>query len=161
MKKIIKILLKVIAFVVILFVLFIFRSSFASLFSKIIGISKTDIAEPIFVMENTNKKLLNDENTEVDYYFNIKNFTDNKRSQTDLKYIIEIQPKLDSAISLTLYKDNKIIKLDKQKTDYIEIKHDSNTTHSYRLNVKYEREKSNSTTDIKENVFIKASAIQS
>ena len=111
-------------------------------------------------MENTEKKLLNDENTEVDYYFNIKNFNENGKSQTDLKYIIEIQPNLDPTISLTLYKDNEIIKLEKQKTDYIEIKHDTNITHSYRLNVKYEREKSNSTTDIKENVFIKASAIQ-
>lgn len=160
MKKIIKILLKVIAFVLILFLLFIFRSSFASFFSKIRGTSTTDIAEPIFVMENTEKKLLNDENTEVDYYFNIKNFNENGKSQTDLKYIIEIQPNLDPTINLTLYKDNEIIKLEKQKTDYIEIKHDTNITHSYRLKVKYEREKSNSTTDIKENVFIKASAIQ-
>ena len=103
MKKIIKILLTIIAFVIIIFILLMFRNSFASFFSKITGNSSTEVAEPIFIMENTEKKLLNDENTEVEYYFNIKNFNSNgNRSENDLKYYIEIQPIVDPSITFTL-----------------------------------------------------------
>lgn len=162
MKKIIKILLTIIAFVIIIFILLMFRNSFASFFSKITGNSSTEVAEPIFIMENTEKKLLNDENTEVEYYFNIKNFNSNgNRSENDLKYYIEIQPIVDPSITFTLYKDGTIVTLNNQKTDYIELTKDNDVTHSYKLKVKYEREKTNSTIDIKENIYIKAYAIQS
>lgn len=162
MNKIIKILILVLALLIALIFLFSYQNSFSSFFSKITGDSSTKVASPIFVMESSEKKILNDENTEVDYYFNIKNFNiDNTRSQTDLKYTIEITPKLDTSIILTLYKDNQVIGLNNQKTGLIELKQDSNKTHSYRLNVKYDRERTNATTDIKENIFIKASAIQS
>ena len=161
MKKIIKFLLILLVLLLIILALFMFRNSFSSFISKITGKSTTEVANPIFVMENTEKKVLNDENTELNYYFSIKNYNDNgERSQTDLKYIIEILPTLDSSIVLTLYKDNQIISLKNQKTDYIVIEQDSNITHNYRLNVKYDREKTNSTTDINESIYIKASAIQ-
>lgn len=161
MKNTIKILIIILALLILLIFLLSYKNSFSSFFSKISGSSDTEVAEPIFVMENSEKKYLNDENSEVDYYFTIKNFdTNNKRSETDLKYTIEITPKVDSSIVLTLYKDNKIVSLKKQKTALIEMKQSSNVTHSYRLNVKYDREKTNSTTDIRENIFIKASANQ-
>ena len=161
MKKTIKTLSIIIAIFIIIFVLFIFKNSFSSFMSKIKGESTTEIANQIFIMENSDKQILNDENTEIDYYFTIKNYNeDGERSQTDLKYIIEILPTLDKSIILTLYKDNEIIILENQKTDYIDIKQDSNQVHQYRLNVKYDREKADSTVDIKENIYIKASAIQ-
>ena len=162
MKNIIKIILSLIAIVIICIIMFLNNNTFATFISKITGDSKTEIAEPIFIMQNTNKKTLNDENTEVNYYFNIKNFNDDgQRSQTDLKYYIEIQPVVDPSIIFTLYKDNEIIQLNSQKTDYIELSKDNDITHSYILKVKYEREKTNATVDIKENIFIKACAIQS
>ena len=136
MKKTIKILISIIALLIILIILFMFKDSFSSFISKINGKSETEVAEPIFLMVNSDKKVLNDTNTEIDYYFTIKNFDNNQRSQTDLKYIIEILPKLDSSIILTLYKDNELITLNNQKTDYIDLKHDSNKTQTYKLNVK-------------------------
>ena len=162
MKKIIKIMLVIIALIILLIVLFMNRDTFASFISKIAGKSSTEVAEPIFIMENTEKKLLNDNNTEVDYYFTIKNFnSNNERTQTDLKYYIEIQANVDESIIFTLYRDNTVVPLSNKKTNYINLEKDNNITHSYRLNVKYDREKSNSTIDIKENIFIKANAIQS
>ncbi len=162
MKKIIKILIFILALLVTLIVLLSYRNTFSNFFSKITGNSNTEVATPIFIMENSEKKVLNDEHTEVDYYFTIKNFDmNNNRSQTDLQYTIEITPKLDPSIILTLYKDNQVIGLNNQKTGLIELKQNSNTTHSYRLNVRYDRERTDATTDIRENIFIKASANQS
>lgn len=162
MKNTIKILIIILALLILLIFLLSYKNTFSSFFSKITGKSNTEVAEPIFLMENSEKKVLNDNNTEIDYYFTIKNFNaDNKRSETDLTYTIEITPKVNSSIILTLYRDNQIITLNNQKTALIEMKQNSNTTHSYRLNVKYDREKTNATTDIKENIFIKASASQS
>ena len=75
--------------------------------------------------------------------------------------MIEITPNLDKSIILTLYKDNEVINLNNQKTDYIEMKHDSNEIHTYRLHIKYDRDETDSTSDIKENIYIKACAVQS
>lgn len=161
MNKIIKFLFFLLIFLILLNCLLMYKNSFSTFFSKITGKSDTAIAEPIFAMENSEKKVLNDTNTEVDYYFTIKNYENGKKSQVDLKYFIEISPKQDSTIVLTLYKDNKMIPLKNQKTDYIEIKQESNQTHEYRLNIKYDKESPNAIKDIQENVFIKASAIQS
>lgn len=89
MKKIIKILIIILALLLILIFLLSYKNSFSNFFSKITGVVTTDVATPIFIMENSEKKILNDENTEVDYYFTIKNFdVNNNRSQTDLEYTI-------------------------------------------------------------------------
>lgn len=161
MKKNIKILGITIILFIIIFSLFMFRSSLSAFISQIMGKSTTEIANQIFIMEESDKKFLNDENTEVDYYFTIKNFNkDGERSQVDLKYIIEILPTLDKSIILTLYKNEEIITLKNQKTEYIEMKQDSDKIDQYRLNVKYDRDKSDSTVDIKQNIYIKANAIQ-
>lgn len=162
MKRTIKILITIIAIAIIIFILLMFRNTFASFFTKITGNSSAKVAEPVFIMESNEKKILNDENTEVEYCFNIKNFNDNgTRSENDLKYYIEIQPVVDPSIVFTLYKDGNIVELNNQKTDYIELTKDNDTIHTYKLKVKYEREKTNSTKDIKENIYIKAYAIQS
>lgn len=159
-KKTITLLLLLIL-IVLLILLLIHKNTVASYLSNITGKSITKIASPVFVMETTDKKLLNDDNTEIDYLFNIKNFNENgERNQANLKYYIEISPKLDSTITLTLYKDNVIVPLNNQKTDYIDLSVEDNIIHEYRLNLKYEREKSNSTTDIKESIFIKSCAVQ-
>ena len=161
MKKTIKIILSILI-LIILIILLMYKGTFSSFIAKINGSSETQVAEPIFVMENTDKKILDDEHTELDYYFTIKNFNSNNvRTQTDLKYYIEIQPKVDDTIILTLYRDNTIIPLNNQRTNYIDLGNASNITHSYRLHVKYDRDRNDSTEDIKENIFIKAYAVQS
>lgn len=161
-KKIINIVLIIIVLILLLIGLLMYKNTLASYKSKITGNAETQIADPIFVMENTQSQQLNDDNTEVNYYFNIKNFNERgEKTQTDLKYYIEIQPQVDSAISLTLYKDDIEVPLHNQRTDYIDLTKDANITHTYRLKVKYNRDNTTSTKDIKENIYIRASAIQS
>lgn len=160
MNKVIKTLLFLLVFLILLNILLMYKNSFSSYISKITGKSTTIISEPIFIMEDSGKKSLNDSNTEIDYYFTIKNF-ENKRSEVDLKYFIEISPKQENFIVLTLYRDDVAVTLNDQKTNLIEMNHNSSETHKYRLNVKFDKEKTNSTINLKDNIYIKATAMQS
>lgn len=158
-KKKIKIL--IIALCLILFILSIFTTdTFSKFFGKIFGESKTEIAEPIFLLEHTDKKVVDNSNQEIDYYFNVKNYNDSSVNEVNLKYMIEITPIQDKAIILTLYKDNQKIDLNEQKTSYIEIGHTTKQEHKYRLNVKYNKNNQENSYDINSNIFIKAYAIQ-
>ena len=115
-----KIIILIIALCLILFILSIFSTgTYSKFFGKILGESKTEIAEPVFVLENTDKKIVDNSNQEVDYYFKVKNYNNSSINEVNLKYILEITPIQDKAITLTLYKDNQKIDLNNQKTAYI------------------------------------------
>lgn len=159
MKKKIKISIIIIILLVIIVGL-LASGTYASFMKQIIGESKTIIAEPVFCLEHTDKKVLDDANTEIDYYFTIKNYNSNKVNEVDLKYMIEITPKQDAAIVLTLYRGNEVIRLNDQKTGYINIGHTNQEKHDYRLNVKYDKSNLEESYDISSSIFIKASAIQ-
>lgn len=153
-----KILLILILFVIVLILLV--GSTYSSFFGNISGFSATKVAEPVFILENTDKKVLDASNTEIDYYFSIKNYDNNKVNEVKLKYMLEISPKQDDAIVLTLYKDNQIVKLTNQSTSYIALGHTNKENQEYRLNVKYDKTKLDDCYDISSNISIRASAIQ-
>ena len=111
-------------------------------------------------MEHTDKKVVDNYNQEIDYYFQVKNYNNSSVNEVNLKYIIEITPIQDKAIILTLYKDDQKIDLNDQKTSYIEIGHTTKQEHQYRLNVKYNKNNQENSYDINSNIFIKAYAIQ-
>lgn len=156
-----KFIILIIALCLILFLLCILtNSTYSKFFGKILGESKTEIAEPVFVLENTDKKIVDNSNQEVDYYFKVKNYNSSSINEVNLKYMLEITPIQDKLITLTLYKDNQKVTLNEQKTSYIEIGHTTKQEHQYRLNVKYNKNNQENSYDINSNVFIKASAIQ-
>ena len=77
-----KIIILIISLCLILFILSIFSTgTYSKFFGKILGESKTEIAEPVFVLENTDKKIVDNSNQEVDYYF--KNAETSKYMQPD------------------------------------------------------------------------------
>ena len=90
----------------------------------------------------------------------MKNYNNSSINEVNLKYILEITPIQDKAITLTLYKDNQKIDLNNQKTAYIEIGHTTKQEHQYRLNVKYNKNNQENSYDINSSIFIKANAIQ-
>lgn len=159
-KKKIKILIIALCIILVIFSI-LATGTYSKFFGKILGESKTKIAEPIFVLEHTDKKVVDNSNQEIDYYFKVKNYDDSKINEVNLKYIIEITPIQDKAIILTLYKDNQKIDLNEQKTSYIEIGHTTKQEHQYRLNIKYDKNNQENSYDINSNIFIKANAIQS
>ena len=156
-----KIIILIIALCLILFILSIFSTgTYSKFFGKILGESKTEIAEPVFVLENTDKKIVDNSNQEVDYYFKVKNYNNSSINEVNLKYILEITPIQDKAITLTLYKDNQKIDLNNQKTSYIGLGHTTKQEHQYRLNVKYNKNNQENSYDINSSIFIKANDIQ-
>lgn len=156
-----KIIILIIALCLILVMLTLFTTdTYSEFFGKILGESKTEIAEPIFMLEHTDKKVVDNNNQEIDYYFKVKNYNDSNVNEVNLKYILEITPIQDKAIILTLYKNNQKIDLNEQKTSYIEIGHTTKQEHQYRLNVKYDKNNQENSYDINSNIFIKAYAIQ-
>lgn len=156
-----KIIILIIALCLILVMLTLFTTdTYSKFFGKILGESKTEIAEPIFMLEHTDKKVVDNNNQEIDYYFKVKNYNDSNVNEVNLKYILEITPIQDKAIILTLYKNNQKIDLNEQKTSYIEIGHTTKQEHQYRLNVKYDKNNQENSYDINSNIFIKAYAIQ-
>ena len=74
--------------------------------------------------------------------------------------MIEITPKQDKAIILSLYKDNQLITLNEQKTSYISLGHTNKEKHEYRLNVRYDKNSLENSYDINSNICIKANAVQ-
>lgn len=156
-----RIIIILIALCLILFILKLFTTdTYSSFFGKILGKAQTEIAEPIFVLEHTDKKAIDNSNEEIDYYFKVKNYNNLNVNEVNLKYMLEITPIQDKSIVLTLYKDNQKIDLNEQKTSYISLGHSNKETHEYRLNVKYDKSSLDNCYDISSNVFIKANAIQ-
>ena len=82
---------------------------------------KMDIAEPIFIVEGNEKANISAINNIGYYEFSVKNFKDNKISETGFKYVIEVVSKTDDAIKFELYKEDEPLKLDGQKTEEIMI----------------------------------------
>ena len=160
MKRKIKILL-IISIILCIFIIgFMIKKSYSSFFSKITGISTTKVADPVFSLEHTDKKVVNNANTEVDYYFTVRNYNKEKINEIELKYMLEITPEQDKSIVLSLFKDNEKIDLNNQKTNYFTLDHTNKEEHHYRLNVKYDKTGLINCYDINSNIFIKANAMQ-
>ena len=160
MKKNFKILLGIIISIIIILLLLNFNNTYSKFLTNLKGNSISNVATPVFVMENDSQTSLNDTKTTVEYKFTVKNYNASGRSEIDLKYYIEISPKLNESLKLTLYKNDQKIPLTNQKTDYMILKHNTNTIDTYKLIVNYDREATDTTTDIKENIIINAYAIQ-
>lgn len=118
------------------------------------------IATPIFIVEGKETTKINEINNIGYYEFSIKNFDENKISETGFSYIIEIISKTDESIKFELYKDESKIALDNLKTKNLSICGNEMEEHKYKLKVIYDKTKGNSGKDILEEVQIKVHSEQ-
>ncbi len=116
---------------------------------------KIEIAEPIFIVEGNEKTKISAINNIGYYEFSIKNFKDNKVSETGFKYIIEIVSKTDEAIKFELYKGDEQIKLEELKTEELSITGNEKIEQKYKLKVTYDNTKGTQGKDILEEVQVK------
>ena len=80
------------------------------------------IAEPILEIENNPIINITESQNYGEYIFKVRNYNNkDKVTETDLKYYIEISPKLDNSIELELYQEENKIELTNNKTEYIKI----------------------------------------
>ena len=145
----------------IIFILLFCGYTMAKTIEQIIIKSKTEIAEPILLVENDQTLDITATNNCGIYNFKIKNYDEkNKITQIDLQYI-EILSNIDNSVDIELYQDENKISLNNSRTEYIHISKDKKEERQYKLKIIYDKDKSKSTTDIVDKVKVKVYTEQS
>ena len=76
------------------------------------------IAEPILVIENNPQLDITASQNTGTYIFKVKNYNNQKQTEIDLKYYIQVISDLDKSIELKLYENGKQIKFENNKIYY-------------------------------------------
>ena len=154
-KNISKILIIIIIFLIAILVLF-SGYSMAKVLHEVIINGNAQIAEPILVVENNPSIDITALNNYGEYIFKVKNYDEqNKISEVDLKYYIEILSNVDDSINIELYEGEQKIQLNNNRTEYIQISKGQKQEKQYKIVVTYDKNKSNSMTDILEKIQVK------
>ena len=117
--------------------------------------SNTQIAKPILEVEKNSEIQITEDKKEGEYIFKVKNYNNQKQTEIDLKYYIQVISDLDKSIELKLYENGKQIKFENNKTDYIKISKDSKKENEYKLEITYNKDKSVSVNDIIQQIQVK------
>lgn len=130
--------------------------SMAKMVNGVIINGKSDIAEPILVVENNPSIDITSLNNCGTYTFKVKNYNEqNKITEVDLKYYIEILSNLDKSINIELYQGDEKIELNNKKTEYIQISKNQKEDREYQIKITYDKNKSNSIEDIMGKIQVK------
>lgn len=114
------------------------------------------IAEPILEIENNPIINITESQNYGEYIFKIRNYNNKEKiTETDLKYYIEISPKLDNSINLELYQNEDEIKLTDNKTEYIKISKDQKEEREYKIKISYDKSNKIAVEDILEKIQVK------
>lgn len=128
----------------------------AKTIEEVIIRSNTQIASPILIVENNPSLDITAANNYGIYKFKIKNFNEqNKVTETDLKYYIEILSNIDKSINIELYQGENKIELNNNKTEYMQISKNKKEEKEYKIKITYDKTKTNSITDIMEKIQVK------
>lgn len=153
-KKMKYITLLIIIFMVIL--LFLCSISLAKNIEGVIINSGTQVAEPILIIENNPSIDITATKNHGIYSFKVKNYNNqNKISDVDMKYYIQILSNTDESINFKLYQDNNQIKLKDNKTDYIKMPKGEMTNREYKIEITYDKNKNISVNDIIQKIQVK------
>lgn len=118
--------------------------------------SRAEVAEPILVVENNPSIDITASKKIGTYSFKVKNYNEqNKITQTDLKYYIEILSNIDNSVNIEVYQNEKKINLSNNRTDYILISKNKKEEREYKIKITYDKNSSNSINDIMEKIQVK------
>ena len=121
----------------------------------------TEIAEPIIVVENNPPASITTTNDKGYYEFSVKNYDEEGNlTQVDLLYNIEIISKLDESIAVKIYKEDEEIQLENNKTQNMLLTKNKETEDKYKMEITYDKTKSNSLEDIIQDIQIKVHSEQ-
>lgn len=127
---------------------------FAKIIDETIIKANTGVAEPILIIENNPSIDITATQNYGIYTFKVKNYnSNNKITEVDLKYYIEILANVDDTINFKLYENEKEINLNNQKTEYINISKNKKEEREYKIEIEYD--KTLAITDILEKVQVK------
>lgn len=130
--------------------------SMAKIIEQVIIKGEAKIAEPILLIENNPSLDITATRNYGIYTFKVKNYNEeNKITETDLKYYIEILSNTDNSINIELYQNENKINLNNNKTEYIQISKDKKEEREYKIKITYDKNKSNTIEDIMEKIQVK------
>jgi hypothetical protein len=120
------------------------------------------IAVPIIVLEGeeTEGASVNALNKTGYYDFKVKNYDETQVSNIAQKYTIEIIANVDESVEFKLFRDEEEVMLDENKTEEVRMGCKDKEEHNYRLEVSYDKDRSQNETDILEDVQIKVHSTQ-
>ena len=113
------------------------------------------LAEPILVVENNPSVDITATKNTGTYIFKVKTYKEQKKSDVDLKFFIQVISDVDKSIELKLYENGKQIDFNNNKTNYIKISKDNKKENEYRLEITYNKDKLVSVSDIIQQIQIK------
>lgn len=134
--------------------------TFSKYQSKIIGQAFANIAKPVLEVRREQSLLLTALAPKASYVFEVRNYKEEELNQVEMEYYVEIISNTDEAINFALYRGEENIPLKNNKTEKIKLTKDEKQTHSYRLDITYDKTKGTIGKDISENVEIKIHSIQ-
>lgn len=134
--------------------------SMAKIINEIIIKGQAQIAEPIFIVENNPVVDITESKENGEYVFKVKNYNEqNKISEIDLKYKVEIISNLNDAISVEVYQDENKIDLIEGKTEDIILSKNNKEEREYKIKIFYDNE-NNVLEDIIGKIQVKVNTIQ-
>lgn len=123
--------------------------------------TNAQIAEPILIVDNNPAIHITSSNNFGSYDFKVRNYDDEEKiTQTDLKYNIEIISKVNENIKVKLYKDEDEIKIENNKTKDAYFHKNVKEVHNYRLEITYDESKNANINDAIQDVQIKVHSEQ-
>lgn len=143
--------------IILMIILLLFSGySMAKTIEEIIIKANAQVAEPIFIIENDPSVDITAVNNNGIYTFKIKNYNEeDKITETDLKYYIEVLSNLDSSISIEIYQNGNKINFENNKTEYMTISKDKKEEIEYKIKITYDKDKSTNINDIIEKIQVK------
>lgn len=104
--------------------------------------SDTQIIEPIMTVENSPSINITKNNNSGIYSFKIKNYNEeNKITETDYQYYIEVFTNLKEGIITELFENEDKINFENNKSEYIKMFKDERQEKEYKLKIVYDENK--------------------
>lgn len=159
-KKIIKAILVIILIIImlLLFMLWFRGKSLSKYKRNVNSTAVTEVAKPVFVVNGASDIKIDGIEDTV-YKFNVKNFDSTGRSETALKYFIEIVNNSQAELNFILTNNGKPVTMTNNKTGLFSLSSLTNQTDEYELRIEYNNNPAIA-TDIDGNVQIKVEAVQ-
>ena len=141
-------------------VLFIAGCSIGKSITEYVLQSKAEIATPILEVSSNPKINITAVNNIGEYKFKVTNFKEDKISDVNLRYYIEIKANVDDSVKFLLYKNDQEINLQNLCSEYITIEKGKKQEDNYTLKIIYDKDKSSNVYDILERIQVKVHSEQ-
>ena len=114
--------------------------SLAKAFSKINIETKAEIAEPILKIEDDSTINITRSEEKKSYNFKVKNYDETvKITQVDLEYYIKMISDIDEKICFKIYKNEKELKIDNNRTEYFSLGKEKEQEDNYRIEILFNK----------------------